>query len=67
MRPYKVFRELHKWIGILLSIVLINISVTGLLLLQKKQHEWIQPATRTGQEGTTADLVSMQVNICNTS
>lgn len=60
MKSYKVFWELHKWIGVLLSIVLINISVTGLFLLQKKQHEWIQPATRTGQEGATADFVSMQ-------
>lgn len=60
MRPYKVFWELHKWIGILLSLILINTSVTGLLLLEKKQYEWIQPATRKGQEGTPADLISMQ-------
>jgi len=60
MKPYKVFWEVHKWIGILLSVVLINVSVTGLLLLEKKQYEWIQPATRKGQEGATAELISMQ-------
>jgi len=60
MRPYKVLWEMHKWIGIVLSLILINVSVTGLLLLEKKQHEWIQPATRKGQEGTTAELITMQ-------
>jgi uncharacterized iron-regulated membrane protein len=60
MKPYKFCWELHKWIGIVLSIVLINISVTGLLLLEKKNCEWIQPATRQGQEGTPADFISVQ-------
>ena len=70
MTPYKVFWKIHKWIGIALSAILINISVTGLLLLEKKQYEWIQPATRTGEEGTPADFISMQrvlstVSDCN--
>lgn len=70
MRPYKIVWELHKWIGIVLALILINVSVTGLLLLEKKEHEWIQPVTRTGQEGTTADLIGMQrvlkaVSDCN--
>lgn len=60
MKPYRFFFELHKWLGIGLSVVLINVSITGLLLLEKKQYEWIQPATRTGQTGTAADYVSMQ-------
>jgi uncharacterized iron-regulated membrane protein len=39
MKPYKVFWELHKWLGIVLAAILINISVTGFLLLEKKQYE----------------------------
>jgi uncharacterized iron-regulated membrane protein len=34
--------------------------VTGLLLLEKKAYEWIQPATRTGTEGTINDCIDMQ-------
>ena len=60
MKPYKFFWEAHKWIGIVLSVILINISVTGLLLLEKKNVEWIQPGTRKGQEGPPADFVSIQ-------
>jgi len=60
MRPYKIVWELHKWIGIVLALVLVNVSVTGLLLLEKKQYAWIQPPTRKGQAGTTADFISMQ-------
>ena len=60
MRAYKVFWEVHKWVGIVLAVVLINASVSGLLLLEKKQYEWIQPATRTGQEGSAAEFISMQ-------
>ena len=60
MTPYKICWQMHKWIGIALSAVLINVSVTGLFLLEKKQYEWIQPATRTGQEGTPSDFVSIQ-------
>ena len=36
MTLFKLCWETHKWIGIALSLILINISVTGLLLLEKK-------------------------------
>ena len=70
MTPYKVCWGLHKWIGIFLSVVLINLSITGLLLLEKKRFDWIQPSTRTGQAGTPAEFISMQcvlntVSECN--
>ena len=45
---------------IALSLILINISVTGLLLLEKKQYDWIQPSTREGEPGSSADFISMQ-------
>ena len=70
MTFYKACWELHKWIGIFLSVVLINLAITGLLLLEKKRFEWIQPGTRTGQAGTPAEFISMQrvlkaVSDCN--
>jgi uncharacterized iron-regulated membrane protein len=60
MKIYKLARKTHKWLGIFLSLILCNISVTGLLLLEKKEYEWIQPSTRTGTEGTINDFISMQ-------
>lgn len=60
MKMYKLARKTHKWLGIVLSLILCNISVTGLLLLEKKEYEWIQPSTRTGTEGTINDLINMQ-------
>lgn len=60
MKPYKFCWELHKWLGIVLCLILVNISVTGLLLLEKKKVEWIQPGTRKGQQGTPADFISVQ-------
>ncbi len=60
MKLYKVFREVHKWLGIALAAILINFSVTGFLLLEKKQYEWIQPATRKGLEGAVDEYLSME-------
>lgn len=60
MTLFKFCWEAHKWLGIVLSLILINISVTGLLLLEKKQYDWIQPSTRKGTPGTPADFISMQ-------
>jgi uncharacterized iron-regulated membrane protein len=60
MTTYKVFWEVHKWLGIVLAAILINISVTGFLLLEKKQYEWLQPATRKGLEGTVDKYISME-------
>jgi uncharacterized iron-regulated membrane protein len=60
MTLFKLCWETHKWIGIALSLILINISVTGLLLLEKKQYDWIQPGTRRGQPGSPDDFIGMQ-------
>jgi len=46
MRPYRFFWETHKWIGIGASLLVLLISVTGFLLLIKKDHAWIQPPTQ---------------------
>jgi uncharacterized iron-regulated membrane protein len=60
MNMSKLARKTHQWLGIVLSVILCNISVTGLLLLEKKEYEWIQPSTRTGTEGTINDFINMQ-------
>ena len=60
MKMSKLARKTHKWFGIVLSLILCNISVTGLLLLEKKEYEWLQPSTRTGSEGTIDELIDIQ-------
>jgi len=57
---YKVFRDTHKWTGIILAVVLINLSVTGFLLLLKKDFDWIQPPTRKGAAGEIAHFITVQ-------
>ncbi len=60
MRSYKIIWKLHKWVGIVSALLLINVSVTGLLLLEKKRFAWLQPPTQTGASGTAADFITIQ-------
>ena len=57
---FKLCRTTHKWIGILLSLLLLNIAVTGMLLLLKKEYDWIQPPTKTGAEGVLSSFKSTE-------
>ncbi|MEM7165803.1 MAG: PepSY-associated TM helix domain-containing protein [Planctomycetota bacterium] len=59
-RRYRLFWDVHKWIGITLSLVLAMIAVTGLLLLVKKDFGALQPPTLRGAEGGSERFVSLQ-------
>jgi uncharacterized iron-regulated membrane protein len=59
MKSYKIVWQMHKWVGIVSALILVNVSVTGLLLLEKKKVAWLQPPTQTGQTGTAADFISI--------
>jgi uncharacterized iron-regulated membrane protein len=58
-RRYKFFWSTHKWTGIIASLILLNLSVTGILLLVKKRFEWIQPPTQKGVEGNAEDFITI--------
>lgn len=45
---YKTLFKLHKWIGVVAALILVNAAVTGGLLLVKKQFAWIQPPEQKG-------------------
>ncbi|KPK75498.1 MAG: hypothetical protein AMJ79_11060 [Phycisphaerae bacterium SM23_30] len=60
MKIYKLFWKTHKWVGIFLSLLFINMAVTGLLLLVKKKYAWIQPPTQKGAEGTVENFITLQ-------
>ncbi len=60
MRHYKLNRTVHKWFGLIFAIALLNISITGLLLLEKKNFNWIQPVTQTGSDGGVDRFITCQ-------
>jgi uncharacterized iron-regulated membrane protein len=60
MKHYKFNRIVHKWFGVIFAVVLLNISITGLLLLEKKNFDWIQPATQKGSEGGVDQFITNQ-------
>ncbi len=59
MKPFKFFWDTHKWTGIVLSVVLLNVAITGFLLLIKKKADWIQPPTQVGAPGEWQDLAPL--------
>jgi len=44
----KVNRSTHKWASIIVSIPVLIIIVTGILLLIKKEFNYLQPASQSG-------------------
>jgi len=56
---FRILRTVHKWSGIVLAVIFLNLAVTGFLLLQKKNYDWLQPPTRQGAAGAPADLITM--------
>jgi len=60
MNRYKFFRVTHKWSGIIFAIAFFNIAVSGLLLLEKKNYNWIQPETKHGSLGNTDSFITNQ-------
>jgi uncharacterized iron-regulated membrane protein len=59
MRIYKFFWDTHKWTGIILATLFLNLSWTGVLLLLKKDIEWVQPATHQGAPGEVTDFAGL--------
>lgn len=58
MRLLRFFRRVHRWVGVVFTLWLTLIAATGLLLLFKKQSDWIQPPTRRDAPGRVADFIS---------
>jgi len=56
MRVFRSIWLLHRWLGVTAGIVLLLTSITGILLLVKKDYAWIQPETMACEEGGIEDL-----------
>jgi uncharacterized iron-regulated membrane protein len=50
LSAFKFFFTTHKWVGIGAAIIILNTSVTGFMLLIKKNVAWIQPPENKGVE-----------------
>ena len=61
---YHRFRSLHRWVGVIVALCLILISVTGFLLATKKTVDWIRPLERDGQPvASMVEVVSIDVAV----
>ncbi|MGI9012812.1 MAG: PepSY domain-containing protein [Phycisphaerales bacterium] len=53
---FKFFWTTHKWVGIIIALVVLNTSATGFLLLIKKKSAWIQPIEQRGSAANQLDV-----------
>lgn len=60
MNLFRFFWTTHKWVGIVLALIVVLIASTGFLLLLKRQSAWIQPPTFEGAAGDVSSFISMQ-------
>jgi uncharacterized iron-regulated membrane protein len=56
MRVFRTIWLLHRWLGVTAGLVLLLTSITGILLLVKKDYAWIQPEAMVCADGSLADL-----------
>ena len=60
MNTFRLFWDLHKWVGISAAVLVLITAVTGFLLLVKKEFSWIQPPTQAGAEGTIESFITLE-------
>ena len=57
---FKFFWNTHKWVGICVSVFVLLSAGSGLLLLLKKDFQWIQPPTQVESvNGDVKDFISL--------
>ncbi|MGE3163931.1 MAG: PepSY domain-containing protein [Planctomycetota bacterium] len=59
MKLFRFLWSAHKWTGIILATMLLVTSVTGVLLIVKKDFAWLQPPTQRGAEGGLEDFLPL--------
>jgi uncharacterized iron-regulated membrane protein len=50
LKLQKLFRQIHHWGSIIIAIPLLVMIGAGILLMLKKEIEWIQPSSQKGTE-----------------
>ena len=65
MSLYRTNRKIHKWVSIVLAIPLLLSLTTGILLLVKKEFNYIQPQTIKGQSKVPTIAFARILTIAN--
>ncbi len=60
MKAQVLFRKLHYWGAFIIAVPLVIIIGAGILLMLKKEIEWIQPPNQYGIERNAVPMASMQ-------
>ena len=60
MKTQVLFRKVHHWGAIVIAIPLVIMIGAGVLLMIKKEIEWIQPISLSGIERQQIPMASMQ-------
>lgn len=60
MKIHVLFRKIHHWGSIIVAVPLVIMIGAGILLMLKKEIEWIQPSSQSGIEIKQVPMASMQ-------
>jgi uncharacterized iron-regulated membrane protein len=60
MSTQMLFRKVHHWGSFLIALPLVIMIGSGVLLMIKKEVEWIQPSSQKGVEQNILPMASMQ-------
>jgi len=60
MKAQVLFRKVHYWGAIIIALPLIIMIGAGILLMLKKDLEWIQPPSQKGSERERIPIASME-------
>ena len=60
MKPQILFRQIHHWGSFIIAIPSLIIIGAGILLMLKKDIDWLQPPTERGSVTTTVPTATMQ-------
>jgi uncharacterized iron-regulated membrane protein len=59
MKTSKLLRLIHNWGSIIIAIPVVIMIGAGILLMLKKEFEWIQPSSEKGAEQTAVPTASI--------
>ena len=57
LRLARFLRWLHKWVGVLLALIMVALAITGAFVAFKNEVEYLQPAGRSGAVGSIAEVI----------
>ncbi|MGF1463571.1 MAG: PepSY domain-containing protein [Maricaulaceae bacterium] len=59
MKPQKLLRQVHHWGSLVIMVQMGLVIGAGLLLMLKKEFDWIQPPTQKGVERAAVPSLSL--------